>query len=113
MTQKELADVLNTTQRSISHYERGREADYAFLIKTAEFFDVSLDYLLGKSDDPRSADDISAETLNEVLDSELERAAFRDLRKLSPKDKEAVYGVIRYFLTSDKDERDEAPTRLV
>lgn len=37
-------------QNSISRYENGeREADYKTLIKFADYFDVSLDYLLGRS----------------------------------------------------------------
>ncbi len=38
---------LNLSQNSISRYEtEQREADYETLIKIADYFDVSLDYLL-------------------------------------------------------------------
>ena len=40
-------------QNSISRYETGvRQADYATLIKFADYFNVSLDYLLERSDNP-------------------------------------------------------------
>ncbi|MBO4433049.1 MAG: helix-turn-helix transcriptional regulator [Clostridia bacterium] len=40
-------------QNSISRYERGeREADYSTLIKFADYFNVSLDYLLERTDNP-------------------------------------------------------------
>ena len=40
-------------QNSISRYENcEREADYATLIKIADYFDVSIDYLLGRTDKP-------------------------------------------------------------
>lgn len=41
-------------QNSISRYENGeREADYATLILFADYFDVSVDYLLGRTDNPK------------------------------------------------------------
>lgn len=52
ISQLKLALDLNINQNSISRYENmEREADYATLIKFADYFDVSLDYLLGRSDD--------------------------------------------------------------
>jgi len=44
---------LNMNQNSISRYETGeREADYATLIRFADYFNVSIDYLLGRTDNP-------------------------------------------------------------
>ena len=41
---------LNMSQNTISRYETGeREADYASLIKFANYFNVSIDYLLGRT----------------------------------------------------------------
>jgi len=40
-------------QNSISRYENGeREADYATLIRFADYFEVSIDYLLGRTENP-------------------------------------------------------------
>lgn len=51
ISQLKLALDLNMSQNSISRYETGeREADYETLIKFADYFDVSLDYLLGRCD---------------------------------------------------------------
>ena len=53
MSQVALAMALNMSQNSISRYETGeREADYKTLIAFADFFNVSLDYLLGRTDNP-------------------------------------------------------------
>ena len=47
VSQVKLAMDLNLSQNSISRYEtEQREADYETLIKIADYFDVSLDYLL-------------------------------------------------------------------
>ena len=52
ISQLKLALDLNMNQNSVSRYEnREREADYETLIKFADYFDVSLDYLLGRTDE--------------------------------------------------------------
>lgn len=54
ISQLRLATDLNMNQNSISRYETGeREADYATLIRFADYFDVSVDYLLERTDNPR------------------------------------------------------------
>ena len=53
ISQTRLAIELNISQNSISRYETGeREADYATLIAFADFFNVSIDYLLERTDNP-------------------------------------------------------------
>ncbi|MBQ5592595.1 MAG: helix-turn-helix transcriptional regulator [Clostridia bacterium] len=53
ISQLKLALDLNMNQNSISRYENGiREADYATLIRFADYFNVSIDYLLGRTDNP-------------------------------------------------------------
>jgi len=53
ISQLKLAMDLNINQNSISRYETGiREADYQTLIKFADYFDVSLDYLLERTENP-------------------------------------------------------------
>ena len=54
ISQLKLAMDLDMNQNSISRYENGdREADYATLIKFADYFDVSIDYLLERTDNPK------------------------------------------------------------
>ena len=54
ISQLRLAIELNMNQNSISRYETGsREADYATLIQLADYFDVSIDYLLKRTDNPK------------------------------------------------------------
>lgn len=57
ISQLKLAMDLDMNQNSISRYETGaHEADYDTLIKLANYFDVSIDYLLEQTDNPRRAD---------------------------------------------------------
>lgn len=55
ISQLKLAMDLDMNQNSISRYETGaREADYKSLIKFADYFDVSIDYLLERTDNPKT-----------------------------------------------------------
>lgn len=52
ISQLKLAMDLSMNQNTISRYETGeREADYKTLIKIADYFDVTLDYLLERTDE--------------------------------------------------------------
>ena len=53
ITQLKMAMDLNMNQNTISRYENEeREAGYKELIAIADYFNVSIDYLLGRSNDP-------------------------------------------------------------
>jgi len=52
-TQKQVADGIGVTEQAYQRYEYGKVVPSALvLIALADFFDVSLDYLVGRSDDP-------------------------------------------------------------
>ncbi len=54
ISQLKLAMDLQMNQNSISRYENcEREADYETLIKFADYFNVSIDYLLERTDNPK------------------------------------------------------------
>ena len=51
LTQEQLAGILGTTQRKVSYWESGRiEPDLSSLWILADYFDVFVDYLLGRKD---------------------------------------------------------------
>ena len=53
ISQLKLAMDLGLNQNSISRYESGeREADYQTLIRLADYFNVSVDYLLERTENP-------------------------------------------------------------
>lgn len=54
ISQVKLAIDLNMGQNTISRYENEvHEADYETLILFADYFNVSIDYLLGRTDNPK------------------------------------------------------------
>lgn len=51
LTQKELADYLNIKQNTYSQYENGqRQVPIEVLLRLADYYKVSVDCLLGRSD---------------------------------------------------------------
>ncbi len=88
LSQSELAEKLNISQQSISSYENGkREPDNETLKKLADFFNVTTDYLLGRTDDPETValrgDEIPKE-LRDVGIQYLELAKEMQDKQLSP-----------------------------
>lgn len=54
LSQKQAATDLKVSQALLSHYEKGiRECGLDFLVKTADYYGVSCDYLLGRSPEPQ------------------------------------------------------------
>lgn len=61
VTQQDVADVLNITRAGYSNIENGkREPDYESLCKLADYFEVSIDYLLGRTNNPALIDEVFA-----------------------------------------------------
>ena len=52
-TQKELGEYLGVSTRAYQYYEQGeRYPDFEGLLALADYFQVSIDYLVGRSDVP-------------------------------------------------------------
>lgn len=48
LSQRELSEILHISQRSYSHYETGsRNIPVEMLIRLANYYEISLDYLIG------------------------------------------------------------------
>lgn len=53
-TQREIAEILGTSQTMYARYERGaNELPIRHLIALADYYGVTTDYILGRSDYPR------------------------------------------------------------
>ena len=54
LSQAALAEKIGISQRAVSYYESGKDTpSLEILISIADFFNVSLDYLVGRSNDPQ------------------------------------------------------------
>ena len=62
ISQKDAAEALGISQALLSHYEKGiRECSLDFVIKAAEYYEVSADYLLGLSTSKHAFSEILSE----------------------------------------------------
>lgn len=53
LLQKDIAEAIDITVRNYQRYEKGeQQPTLPILVRLADYFNVSLDYLVGRSDDP-------------------------------------------------------------
>lgn len=51
LSQKKIGEILHISQRSYSHYEAGsRNIPIEMLIRLADYYDTTIDYLVGRTD---------------------------------------------------------------
>lgn len=94
ISQQKLADALGLSQQSINHYENHKiEPDIGTLIKLADFFDTSVDYIVGHTEIVRRIEPTTAYHLNEA-----EADLITHYRSLSPKERACVSQVIDTLL---------------
>jgi len=66
--QRQVATDLGISQALLSHYENGaREPKLEFVIKACEYYNVSADYILGRTDDRGGEAKRLAETIKETV----------------------------------------------
>jgi len=101
LTQEELSKKLGITRASLSHYENNRrEPDYNTIVKIANLFNVTIDYLVGRTNDPHG---ILDEEVREFVDSLelsdggiLDKFAFTiDGKKLTPEEARRFIAFVR------------------
>lgn len=71
VTQKELSNFLGVAQNTLSYWEQGKyDIDNASLKKLADYFGVTVDYLLGRTDDPNPPKPRLPDELQALLDKQ-------------------------------------------
>lgn len=94
MKQVELANAISVSQAALSGYETGKyEPDFYTLQRIAEFFNVSIDYILGR-DEKKSAP---------ISESELDAELMERLCNLTPEEKDKVDAFVQGLLASRSD----------
>ena len=91
ISQKELAKKIYVTVGTISNYENNQHyPDIEKLIMLADYFNVSTDYLLGRSISPYSPDIFQKQIMPDVSFASI----IDDLLKLPPNQKQAFLTVL-------------------
>ena len=95
LTLQELSQILQISYQVLSRYELGeREADYKTTHRIAEYFDVSVDYLLGFSNF------FYPDKLESTQFSSEERQLIENYRKLNASGKNLINATFNTLLTT-------------
>lgn len=101
LSQSAVANLLNMTRQAYNHYETGqRQPTQEILVKIADLFQVSVDYLLGRTDDPYQMD---GET--NIKYDEFSYAMYDEAKDLSEDDKKRLLMFARMLKDSTIEEK--------
>ena len=93
ISQQRLAEVIGTSQQSINKYENHNvQPDLQTLIRFADFFHVSVDYLIGYSDIPARLD-----SMDEGTETEDEARTLTLYRQLTPQEKHSIKLILQNY----------------
>ncbi len=113
LSQQDLADIVGKTQQAVNLWEKGEnEPGYETLKKLADLFSVTVDYLLGRTDDPSPKqddrqhvnDDEALEYLDELHKRPEMKALFQVSRKATKEDIETAITIIEALKKKGEEE---------
>lgn len=93
ISQQQLADIIGVSQQSVNKYENhSSEPEIAVLIKIANYFQTSVDYLIGNSEFNHVIEKLQPYDLNKEEIQLIER-----YRVLSAREKESINLIIENY----------------
>ena len=94
ISQRQLAEAIGVSQQSINKYENHNiEPDIGTLIRIADYFNTSVDYLVGHTDNRRKIEPVRTYELNTQ-----EQQLIDAYRKLNQKQKAAIAAVTDSYI---------------
>lgn len=112
MTQKQLADTLGVSESRIGMYERcQREPDFEMLEAIADYFNVDMDYLTGRSDVERQYT-FTPPAPQMVLSSD-EKDLVGCYRSMNPEGQTAALAAVRGLASSGLYKKRDDPADLL
>lgn len=98
LSQRALADIIGVSQQTVGSWEVGRTSpDNEMLKKLASFFNVSVDYLLGRTDEPQGTGFQKGDRGNEAV-------AEKEVKTVKPKAYVELHRLIDELPHSDVEE---------
>ncbi len=96
LSQKQVALELEVSQALLSHYEKGiRECGLDFVVKMADYYNVSCDYILGRTSERSSSNAVSYSLNGDIEKINIKNSAVLDSNKKMIVDSlEVVYGLL-------------------
>lgn len=96
LTQKDIATFLNISQPAYQQFESGKKKmNLETMEKLADYFNVSTDYLLGKTDIPDPESDID-------LDSAIDNSVAYDGTPITDNDREIIKDFLKDYFANKK-----------
>lgn len=93
LSQQQLAEIIGVSQQSIYKYEKHNvEPEISILINLADFFNTSVDYLIGHSDISHIIEEVKPFDLNSE-----EANLINSYRKLTKSEKESIDLIIKNY----------------
>ncbi len=94
-TQKDLTDFLGITKNSFTNWKSGHNKSYMkYLPQIADYFGVSVDYLMGREEKP-------SHSIDQLLDEE-DFSLFGKVKELTADEKEDVLNFINFIKSKRK-----------
>ena len=88
LSQTKLAEIIQTSQRNIGRWENEEnEPSFSQLVKLADFFECSIDYIVGREDDYGNV--IAGQSTDQTLTKD-ENMLLEAFRSLGPFEREAI-----------------------
>jgi len=109
LTQAQLSKFLNISASTIGMYEQGRRFPDENLLKhISQYFNVSIDYLLGLTNIPNTIDDyIQKSNTNSYHINDDEQTLIKKYRQLKAEDKQIIDTMLERFVPTKELKSDE------
>lgn len=109
LTQAQLSKFLNISASTIGMYEQGRRFPDENLLKhISQYFNVSIDYLLGLTNIPNTIDDyIQKSNTNSYHINDDEQNLIKKYRQLKAEDKQIIDTMLERFVPTKEPKSDE------
>jgi len=103
LTQEGLAKKVGISRSALSHYEKDRrEPDYETLDELADFFEVSTDFLLGRTDKQKET---TNDELEKLLKDPQTNLMFNGWKEMSEEERKEAIRMINYIQFKKKEEK--------
>lgn len=102
LSQDRVAQAIGISRSRYSHYENNRvEPDIELIRKIANYYDVKVDYLIGRTE---IENDNENDELEKILDDPDTQLMFNDWKNMSEEERKEAINMIKYIKFKNKGE---------
>ena len=94
LTLKDLSEALDITSPNLSYYMKGREPSYDILIKIADYFNVTTDWLIGRTDEKNTTQSSIISEIEKQLEIKDEHKLSGDIKTAFLQNQHTLYNAM-------------------